>query len=76
MKLPLDRFRQMVLNSVMVALDLLMPIHFLGDRQHKYCQAMSLPELLFNPPVHANTWNYFVTDTPNLFLGAGCPGYF
>jgi colanic acid biosynthesis protein WcaH len=37
------------------------PIHFLGDRQHEYFQAMSIPELLSHPRVHAYTRNYFVS---------------
>ena len=34
---------------------------------------MSSPKLLSHPRVHAYTRNYFVPDTPNLFLGGARP---
>jgi hypothetical protein len=51
------------------------PVDFLGDRQHEILQPMSISELLSHP-VHAFMRNHFVPDTPNLFLGAACPGSF
>jgi hypothetical protein len=48
-------------------------IHFPGDSQPEYFQALSTPKLLSHLWVHAYTRNYFVSDAPNLFLGAACP---
>jgi hypothetical protein len=36
MKIPLDRFKQVIRDSVLVAPDLQKPIYVLCDRQHEY----------------------------------------